>query len=1231
MNILKEKSINFDINEFDSKTAETEEAHNMSSWGEKFSLFLFPDLPEYFPFRKKVLITKTNSAIGTIWDTCQLLFTFCICFVYAFGTYDNDYSITRTIYIIQIVMVFTFLLDFMINLYLKPSILFFADFMTFVDILCMLPILLGFAIGGQAQYLNFLFSFRILKLIAIFDTYKPLKNMGGVKKQIMSLILTLVSLIFIATVVIQFFENLGNYNYSDCKFINANTNWQPSCSSMFPYEYPSIAQSCDCVVRNCRKYYIFDDNDGEPSRVVCPILTFYDCFYFIMATISTIGYGDISPLTRIGKGIIIIFIIGSLIMIPIQVNELQVIMSLRSQYRIPYQPLSNDCHVIVCGYVNSSGKLERFFEEFFHSDRTTSSGQEYHAVILSPLEPSEDVRAFLQLPILDSKITYVQGSALSAEDLKRVRADRASCVFFLCNTEVNEGLTNIEDAATVLRTLSVSNFNPNVDCLVQVLRPEDRSVLKDSDVDVILCLDEFKTALQARNSVCPGFSTFIENIFHSMENVESEMEKTMAPWYQEYLHGAGMEIYFISLDENFLKLVKYSFKKIAEAFFIEFGIVIFGVTDHDKTSLVFNPDEKCVEGFSSAKDFYKEYCCGVIMADDQYRAEEITRGIADASVVNNLLRKIEEEEINFPCTLEQRQRADSVYINTDLNAPNFIDRNNYSQSSLFSILGSFKLSSKIHLEGEENQDGEEEVDEFDVEDGEEDEEEDDDDDVDENEDEFHYIGFVSSRENIEKRDLVLASLEGTKQSALFTIGESGDRSDSNSENDSDDNETSSLALEPSRNNVLPPIQNVQGPALGLVTSINKSIPSSKPRLSLIQQQDYYEIEDVEDYVVEVDSKYNLTVPYQLGRNSVEFDLSDPKCNISCLKDHIVVYGSDSNFTMFVAELRRPEVSGPAYHPILYIGEEEPLKWGFIQETYADIYFVKGNLTDIEHVLSKINIKFAYSLVLLAARGKNSKIDEESIDAPTLFAYLKIESNIPENVFCTVELNCASNMSVLNATIMRKSQITEEKHKRKLELEDKVTDLGPSTPFSTISSPSKILKVVEEIKENATNSSSSFRDSCLGSVVDDKQLWEKMDSHHVFPVFASAFAFVPSSFESILVQSFYVKITPVICEKFVCGQTHQTVMQNEIPNLFLGKYFIDMFRLFITFKVLCFGLYRAPQKELEAVLPYIYISPPADTLIAEKDRVFIFGSVANLNKALKCIEELAKFERAKKKK
>jgi hypothetical protein len=84
--------------------------------------------------------------------------------------------------------------------------------------------------------------------------------------------------------------------------------------------------------------------------------------------------------------------------------------------------------------------------------------------------------------------------------------------------------------------------------------------------------------------------------------------------------------------------------------------------------------------------------------------------------------------------------------------------------------------------------------------------------------------------------------------------------------------------------------------------------------------------------------------------------------------------------------------------------------------------------------------------------------------------------------------------------------------------------------------------------------------------EESRFWDATDTHHMLPVFASARAYVPSSFESLLVQSFFGVLTPLICEKLVCGQGNQTIMQVEIPIKLQGKRFIDVVRVFSFHRV-----------------------------------------------------------------
>jgi hypothetical protein len=124
---------------------------------------------------------------------------------------------------------------------------------------------------------------------------------------------------------------------------------------------------------------------------------------------------------------------------------------------------------------------------------------------------------------------------------------------------------------------------------------------------------------------------------------------------------------------------------------------------------------------------------------------------------------------------------------------------------------------------------------------------------------------------------------------------------------------------------------------------------------------------------------------------------------------------------------------------------------------------------------------------------------------------------------------------------------------------------------------------------------------------EKFLWEAIDTHYIFPVYACARVFVASSFETLLVQSFYVKLTPVICERFVCGQLSQTCQQVAMPSQLVGRRFIDLFRLFASCGAIVLALYRAPRREDGSLLPFVFTSPPADAILYEKDKAFIFAS------------------------
>ena len=69
------------------------------------------------------------------------------------------------------------------------------------------------------------------------------------------------------------------------------------------------------------------------------------------------------------------------------------------------------------GHIADWRKLENFLREFFHPDRSRGGqeGIETRVVVMSPLEPSDDIKNLLFSNAFDGRVVYIIGSALSMD------------------------------------------------------------------------------------------------------------------------------------------------------------------------------------------------------------------------------------------------------------------------------------------------------------------------------------------------------------------------------------------------------------------------------------------------------------------------------------------------------------------------------------------------------------------------------------------------------------------------------------------------------------------------------------------------------------------------------------------------------------------------------------------------------------------------------------------------
>jgi hypothetical protein len=614
----------------------------------------FPGIPFTYPFHKKIKLLKESSAFGYYYDFALVMTAVVACGLYVCETYtDALYAAVRVYFICDAIITAIFTFDFVFAALAAYSITrYLMSPWTIVDMATILPFYVE--LGHATLNINFvgLRFLRLLRLLRVFRVFRLLRSVQGVQKQVAVVAITVTCFVFVGAGIEQVMENdVKQIMEFMCNYIGPNTNYQPSCS-------PDVLQLddivCDCEINNCRLFYNRYDMPGQPSGVKCVSLTFFDAFYFLVVTVGTLGYGDVHPTTDLSRLVIMWVIILSLIIIPVQVERLGRIIKATSQYRQPYEKSRTESHIILCGNVNERDKVERFLTEFFHPDKVFTRNFDLRVLLLSPSEPVEDIKDMLASPELGRVVTYVVGSALSSDDLKRAHAHTAEAMFFLCDAVVNEETAVLNDAATVLRVLSVKNYNPHIDCYAQIVKRTDRDILRNAEVDVILSLDEFRTTVQARNAVCPGMSTLIENLFHTYGEDHDDHDNqpraavagptTQASWLDEYVAGADIEAHYVELSTFYVERMQFTWSMIAEGVFLEYGAIMVAVCCQEDSTLIMCPSRTDASLQADPPAFYARYKTGVVLCGSYEESAAISQGLEDRDVVMRIVAKLVDAE-----------------------------------------------------------------------------------------------------------------------------------------------------------------------------------------------------------------------------------------------------------------------------------------------------------------------------------------------------------------------------------------------------------------------------------------------------------------------------------------------------------------------------------------------------------------------------------------------------------
>ncbi|XP_046421985.1 calcium-activated potassium channel slowpoke isoform X33 [Neodiprion virginianus] len=312
------------------------------------------------------------------------------------------------------------------------------------------------------------------------------------------------------------------------------------------------------------------ENSGDPFEFTNPQhLSYWTCVYFLIVTMSTVGYGDVFCQTVLGRTFLVFFLLVGLAIFASSIPEIIELVGSRSKYSGEYKREHGKRHIVVCGHITYES-VSHFLKDFLHEDR---EDVDVEVVFLHRKPPDLELEGLFKRHF--TTVEFFQGTIMNPIDLQRVKVHEADACLVLANKYCQD--PDAEDAANIMRVISIKNYSDDIRVIIQLMQYHNKAYLLNipswdwKQGDDVICLAELKLGFIAQSCLAPGFSTMMANLF-AMRSFKTSPD--MQAWQNDYLRGTGMEMYTETLSPTFIGM---PFAKATELCFTKLKLLLLAI------------------------------------------------------------------------------------------------------------------------------------------------------------------------------------------------------------------------------------------------------------------------------------------------------------------------------------------------------------------------------------------------------------------------------------------------------------------------------------------------------------------------------------------------------------------------------------------------------------------------------------------------------------------------------
>jgi len=243
-----------------------------------------------------------------------------------------------------------------------------------------------------------------------------------------------------------------------------------------------------------------------------------DALYWAVISMTTTGYGDITPITTAGRIVAAIVVVSGLFLFSmVTATVASVFVEKKIREGRGLETIKIRDHILLCGWNNNG-------EEVIEGLLRATSAKKLSLVLLNEL--LEDEVESLKYRYREQDFHFLRGDFTQEDVLARANISKARSAVLLADTSGQRSLENA-DERTILATLAIKSMTPQVKTCAELLNAENKQHLVRANVDEIVLRGEHIGGLLAGATASPGLPRVISSLLSPEE--ENKLWKVEVP------------------------------------------------------------------------------------------------------------------------------------------------------------------------------------------------------------------------------------------------------------------------------------------------------------------------------------------------------------------------------------------------------------------------------------------------------------------------------------------------------------------------------------------------------------------------------------------------------------------------------------------------------------------------------------------------------------------------------